>query len=113
MSAVIELVGVSVHRGGQRLLDDVSWQVDEDQRWIVLGGNGAGKTTLLQVAAAALYPTSGMVGVVGGRRPRGGRRGPALDRAGRQRSRQDHPAAGGGSRPVPHQRHGGSARRAA
>ena len=65
MSAVIELVGVSVERSGQRLLDDVSWQVDEDQRWIVLGGNGAGKTTLLQVAAAALYPTSGMVGVLG------------------------------------------------
>ena len=56
---------MSVERSGQRLLDDVSWQVDEDQRWIVLGGNGAGKTTLLQVAAAALYPTSGMVGVLG------------------------------------------------
>jgi iron complex transport system ATP-binding protein len=65
MSAVIELVGVTVERGGQRLLDDISWQVDEDQRWIVLGGNGAGKTTLLQVAGAALYPTNGMVGVLG------------------------------------------------
>jgi iron complex transport system ATP-binding protein len=65
MSAVIELVGVTVERGGQRLLDDISWQVDEDQRWIVLGGNGAGKTTLLQVAGAALYPTRGMVGVLG------------------------------------------------
>ena len=65
MSAVIELVGVTVERGGQRLLDDISWQVDEDQRWVVLGGNGAGKTTLLQVAGAALYPTSGMVGVLG------------------------------------------------
>ena len=65
MSAVIELVGVSVDRGGQRLLDDVSWQVDDDQRWVVLGGNGAGKTTLLQVAGAQLYPSSGMVGVLG------------------------------------------------
>ncbi len=65
MSAVIELVGVTVERGGQRLLDEISWQVDEDHRWVVLGGNGAGKTTLLQVAGAALYPTRGMVGVLG------------------------------------------------
>ncbi len=65
MSAVIELVGVSVERGGQRLLDDISWQVDEDQRWVVLGGNGAGKTTLLQVVSTHLYPTAGMVGVLG------------------------------------------------
>ncbi len=65
MSAVIELVGVSVERGGQRLLDDVSWQVDEGERWVVLGGNGAGKTTLLQVVGTHLYPTAGMVGVLG------------------------------------------------
>ncbi len=65
MSAVIELVGVTVERGGQRLLDEISWQVDEDHRWVVLGGNGAGKTTLLQVAGAVLYPTRGMVGVLG------------------------------------------------
>ena len=65
MSAVIELAGVSVRRGRSLLLDDVSWEVEEDERWVVLGPNGAGKTTLLQVCAAQLHPTSGVVGLLG------------------------------------------------
>jgi iron complex transport system ATP-binding protein len=58
MVAVVEFAGVTVRRGASLLLDDVSWLVEEDERWVVLGPNGAGKTTLLQVAAAQLHPTS-------------------------------------------------------
>ncbi len=65
MSAVIELAGVSVVRAGNRLLNDVTWQVEDDERWVVLGPNGAGKTTLLQVASTHLYPTEGVVGILG------------------------------------------------
>ena len=64
MSAVIEFAGVTVRRGQSLLLDDVSWEVEEDERWVVLGPNGAGKTTLLQVAAAQLHPTSGVAGIL-------------------------------------------------
>ena len=65
MSAVIEFAGVTVRRGQAVLLDDVSWEVEEDERWVILGPNGAGKTTLLQVAAAQLHPTSGVAGILG------------------------------------------------
>lgn len=61
MTRVLDFSQVSVVRGGTRILDSVSWQVDSADRWVVLGPNGAGKTTLLQVAAAALHPTSGSV----------------------------------------------------
>lgn len=64
MSAVIEFAGVTVRRGQTLLLDEVSWEVEEDERWVVLGPNGAGKTTLLQVAAAQLHPTSGVAGIL-------------------------------------------------
>lgn len=60
MSPVLELSNVSIVRGGTRILDQVSWSVDSDQRWVILGPNGAGKTTLLQVAAAAMHPSSGV-----------------------------------------------------
>ncbi len=60
MSAVLEFDQVSVRRGEAILLDQVSWTVEEDDRWVILGPNGAGKTTLLQVAAAQLHPTSGV-----------------------------------------------------
>jgi iron complex transport system ATP-binding protein len=65
MSGVIELADVSVVRGGQKLLDAVSWIVEEDDRWVILGPNGAGKTTLLQVAGAQIHPTSGVAGILG------------------------------------------------
>ncbi|AWT25849.1 putative ABC transporter ATP-binding protein YlmA [Corynebacterium provencense] len=62
---VLDFRGVSVLRGGRALLDSVSWQVEEDERWIVLGPNGAGKTTLMSVASAMLFPTSGTVRIAG------------------------------------------------
>ena len=65
MSVVLDLDGVSIVRDGATLLDDVSWQVREGQRWVVLGANGAGKTTLMQIAAAHMHPTSGRATVLG------------------------------------------------
>jgi iron complex transport system ATP-binding protein len=65
--AVLQLDEVTVRRGSKILLDRISWTVEEDERWAVLGANGAGKTTLLQVAAASLHPTSGTVYVLGER----------------------------------------------
>jgi iron complex transport system ATP-binding protein len=65
MVAVADLAGVSIVRGGAKLLDDVDWQVDEADRWIVIGPNGAGKTTLLQLLAAQVHPTSGVAGLLG------------------------------------------------
>ena len=49
MTAVVELAGVSIVRGGALLLDGIDWTVDEGERWVVIGPNGAGKTTLLQI----------------------------------------------------------------
>jgi iron complex transport system ATP-binding protein len=65
MSDVLELVDVSVVRGGRPLVDHISWAVAEGERWVVLGPNGAGKTTLLQVASSYLFPSAGTVQVLG------------------------------------------------
>jgi iron complex transport system ATP-binding protein len=65
--AVLQFDEVTVRRGSKVLLDRISWTVEEDERWAVLGANGAGKTTLLQVAAATLHPTAGTVHVLGER----------------------------------------------
>ncbi|KQO64806.1 ABC transporter ATP-binding protein [Curtobacterium sp. Leaf261] len=65
MPLVVRLEDVSVVRNGVSILDEVSWQVQDAERWVVLGANGAGKTTLLQVAGAQTFPTSGKVDVLG------------------------------------------------
>lgn len=65
MTGVLDLQGVSIRRGTTTILDDVSWQVGDQDRWVILGRNGAGKTTLLQIAAAQMHPTSGTASILG------------------------------------------------
>lgn len=66
-SPVLDFSNVSVVRGGTRILDQVNWAVQPEERWVILGPNGAGKTTLLQIAAAAMHPTSGVATLLGER----------------------------------------------
>ncbi|WP_314425010.1 ABC transporter ATP-binding protein [uncultured Microbacterium sp.] len=65
MSSALEFTDVVVRREGRNIIDHVTWQVDDDQRWVILGPNGAGKTTLLQLADTLMHPTSGTVTVLG------------------------------------------------
>jgi GTPase SAR1 family protein len=58
-------VGLTVRRGDRLLLDDLSWSVSEGERWVVIGPNGAGKTTLLSILAGRMFPTSGLIEVLG------------------------------------------------
>jgi iron complex transport system ATP-binding protein len=65
--AVLSLSHVKVRREGNDVLEDISWRVLADERWVVLGPNGSGKTTLLGVASARLWPTAGRVEILGAR----------------------------------------------
>lgn len=67
MSVAVDLDKVTVVRSGAALLRDVSWAVQDDERWVVLGPNGAGKSTLLQVVSARVFPSSGTVDLLGER----------------------------------------------
>lgn len=65
MAAVVDLAGVSIVRNGSTLINDITWAVDESDRWVVIGPNGAGKTTLLQVISAQIHPSDGVAGLLG------------------------------------------------
>jgi iron complex transport system ATP-binding protein len=64
---VIRLLGVGIRRSGSMLLREITWTVYDNERWVIIGPNGAGKTTLLQVAATQLFPSEGMVEILGQR----------------------------------------------
>ncbi|MFN8156600.1 MAG: ABC transporter ATP-binding protein [Candidatus Nanopelagicales bacterium] len=64
MSDVLRFVDVDVVRGGVAIVDHVSWDVAEGERWVVLGPNGAGKTTILALSATLIHPTRGSVEVL-------------------------------------------------
>ena len=64
---VLDLQDVTIRRGGSTILDQVTWSVRDDERWVILGPNGAGKTTLLQIASGRMHPSSGTAEVLGAR----------------------------------------------
>jgi iron complex transport system ATP-binding protein len=65
--AILEISGLSIHREGTRILDGVSWRVDREQHWAILGANGSGKTSLLSSLTGYLMPTAGEISVLGRR----------------------------------------------
>lgn len=63
VSMVLDFRNVDVLRDGRKILDNVTWSVESNQRWVILGPNGAGKTTMMQLAAALIFPTSGSISI--------------------------------------------------
>ena len=61
----LSLRDVTLIREGRPILDDVSWEVAAQERWVVLGRNGSGKSSLMKIASLYLHPSSGDVEVLG------------------------------------------------
>jgi len=55
----IALRAVSVRRGTQWVLRNISLTLKPGERWALIGDNGAGKTQLLKLIAADVWPTPG------------------------------------------------------
>lgn len=61
----VSVTGLSVKRGGRRILNDVSLRVPRGDFLAVVGPNGAGKSTLVQSLAGVLRVPRGTVEVLG------------------------------------------------
>ncbi|MDR1992054.1 MAG: ABC transporter ATP-binding protein [Nitrososphaerota archaeon] len=64
-SPVVLFDSVSSGYSGRKVLEDISFRIDEPAIYVVLGPNGAGKTTLFRTLAGVLKPYSGRVEVEG------------------------------------------------
>lgn len=62
---IVSIDHVSIIKDGHLILDDVSWEIKPDERWILFGANGSGKTTLLEVVSSYLFPSRGAVHLFG------------------------------------------------
>jgi iron complex transport system ATP-binding protein len=67
MQPLISLQDVTVMRSGKAILERLTWQVFPGERWVVIGPNGAGKTTLLGLLSSYLFPSAGVVEILGAR----------------------------------------------
>jgi len=65
MTAVIEATGLSKRYRGGLALDDVTFRIEKDSIYGLLGRNGAGKTTLMSILTAQNVASSGEARVFG------------------------------------------------
>lgn len=61
----LRLRGVDLVRDRRAVLRDITWEVGNGERWVVLGPNGSGKTSLLQIASTYAFPSRGSAQVLG------------------------------------------------
>jgi ABC-type Fe3+/spermidine/putrescine transport system ATPase subunit len=57
----ISVKSLSKNFGGQRVLDDISFEIDAGESLVALGPSGSGKTTLLRIVAGLERPDAGEV----------------------------------------------------
>lgn len=65
MNKIIEMKSVHWQRDKKPILEDINWSVEKGEHWAVLGLNGSGKTTLLNMLNGYIWPTTGIVTVLG------------------------------------------------
>ncbi len=58
---LVSMTGAEVRFGARTLLENVSFQVGEGERWGIVGRNGSGKTTLLNLVLGRVEPDEGTV----------------------------------------------------
>ena len=63
--SIVSIEHLEVRRGKTRILQDISWQVQTRENWVILGANGSGKTTLLSCITGYVTPSAGTIQVLG------------------------------------------------
>jgi iron complex transport system ATP-binding protein len=64
MIMVVKLEGVHVSREGKFILENINWQIEKGDHWILFGLNGSGKTSILNLLNSYYFPTKGKVTVL-------------------------------------------------
>ncbi|MBZ4487256.1 ABC transporter ATP-binding protein [Microbacterium sp. cx-55] len=65
MTSVIEVTGLTKRYGDTVAVDDVTFTIEKDTIYGLLGRNGAGKTTIMSILTAQNFATSGDVRIFG------------------------------------------------
>jgi iron complex transport system ATP-binding protein len=64
MKTIVKLQNIYFKRNERTILNDISWTIEKNQHWALLGANSSGKTTLLKIITGYEWPTNGSVQVL-------------------------------------------------
>ena len=59
--AILDVKNLSIHFGGLKAVDDVSFHVNRGEIISIIGPNGAGKTTVFNMLTGVYKPTFGQI----------------------------------------------------
>ena len=62
---MIAVENISKSYGNRKVLEDISFKIEENGVYGFLGPNGAGKTTLLKILSGFRYPDKGLINITG------------------------------------------------
>ncbi len=65
MNTIIKTTDLACQSGRKYLINQINWQVEKGEHWIIFGLNGCGKTTLLSIVAGFKGQTEGELEVFG------------------------------------------------
>ena len=63
--SLLKLTSINKTESDSKILDDINWEVNIGENWIVFGPNGSGKSSLLNIASMNLHPSNGDVELLG------------------------------------------------
>jgi len=62
---IVDMDSVSKFYNGAKVLDDISLEINEGERVVILGPSGCGKTTILRLIAGFIAPDRGSIFIAG------------------------------------------------
>jgi len=65
MEKILEVRNIQVRYGEKIVLDDISFDVNKGEIFLIVGGSGCGKTTLLKTLCGLLIPSKGSIKIMG------------------------------------------------
>ena len=63
--AILEVHHIEKHFGATRVLEDISFDLEQGQALAIIGSSGSGKTTLMNMIAGIYFPDEGHIYVRG------------------------------------------------
>jgi len=58
---MIEIKDVHTVKSGKKILEGLSWKINDGEHWIIAGANGSGKTSLIEILSGRQAPHTGSV----------------------------------------------------
>ena len=62
---ILNIKNISIIRDSKYILKDISFSVNKNESWAIIGKNGSGKSFLLKILSTGIYPSEGEIEIYG------------------------------------------------